>query len=346
MGNDKALFFAYANEYLHKYIPLQRGMSRNTEKTCTDAMSLFRKYALEAHKLGVGKLTFERVDFDLVTGFTDWLRAADNGRKGDSGATCNLRVSAIRSYVKFAMGKDAGLSSVWLALKGVPPVKTAKAAKYILSEQGLGALLRQPAMNTRAGLRDMTLMVLMYDSACRISELLSLRKSDIVPDGQYPHMVVLGKGRKERRLPLMDRTIAYLKEYMSVFHSRPETDPALLFYAVAKGAAGPLSQDCVAKMLEKYAARARAACPEFPARIHSHIFRRSRATHLYQQGYDIYTIARFLGHEQVETTKEYLSPSMEQLREALENTCAKNEFGDLPSPEGYEAKRARLCGIR
>jgi site-specific recombinase XerD len=346
MRNDKALFFIYANEYLHKYIPLQRDMSKNTEKTYTDAMSLFRRYALDIHGLGVDKLTFERVGFDFMTGFTDWLKSPNNGKKGDSGATCNLRVSVIRSYVKFAMGKDAGLSSVWLALKGFPPVKTAKTVKDILNEQGLNALLCQPAGNTRIGLRDMTLMVLMYDSACRVSELLNLRKSDIMPDGPYPHVFVVGKGRKERCLPLMDRTIAYLKKYMSIFHNCPKTGTSFLFYTVIKGVAGPLSQDCLAKMLEKYAARARVACPEFPRRIHPHMFRRTRATHLYQQGYDIYTIARLLGHEQIETTKEYLNPSMEQLREAVENTCAKNEHGYAPSPEGYEAKRAILCGIR
>jgi len=83
-----------------------------------------------------------------------------------------------------------------------------------------------------------------------------------------------------------------------------------------------------------------------PKKIHSHMFRRTRATHLYQHGHDIYTIARFLGHEQIETTKEYLNPSMEQLREALESTCSKNESGTISTPEGYEARRARLCGIR
>ena len=87
-------------------------------------------------------------------------------------------------------------------------------------------------------------------------------------------------------------------------------------------------------------------CPEISEKVHAHMFRRTRATHLYQHGHDIYTIARFLGHEQIETTKEYLNPSMEQLREALESTCTKNESGTIRRPEGYEERRARLCGIR
>lgn len=346
MTHSKNLFFTYANEYLHKHIPLQRNMSKNTEKTYADAMSLFRRYALDVHGLGVDKLTFEHLDFDFMTGFTLWLKSSKNGKKGDSATTCNLRSSVIRSYVKFAMGKDVGLATIWLSLKGVPPVKTEKAAKDILSEKAMNTLLRQPVQHTKIGLRDMTLIILMYDSACRISEILNLRKSDIKLDGPYPQIVVIGKGRKERCLPLMDRTVAYLKKYMSVFHDDSKYDMPFLFYTVIKGTVGPLSQDCIAKILKKYANEARVACSEMPKKIHSHMFRRTRATHLYQHGHDIYTIARFLGHEQIETTKEYLNPSMEQLREALESTCTKNESGTIPTPEGYEARRARLCGIR
>ena len=91
----------------------------------------------------------------------------------------------------------------------------------------------------------------MYDSACRISEILNLKKSDIKLDGSYPHIFVIGKGRKERSLPLMDRTVAYIKKYISVFHDGSKYDTPFLFYTVIKGTEGPLSQDCVAKILKK-----------------------------------------------------------------------------------------------
>lgn len=164
--------------------------------------------------------------------------------------------------------------------------------------------------------------------------------------GLHPQIFVVGKGRKERCLPLMDRTVAYLKKYISVYHDGSGSGTRLLFYTVTKGFAGPLSQDCVAKIIKKHACAARCTCPEVPEKVHAHMFRRTRATHLYQHGHDIFTIARFLGHEQIETTKEYLSPSMEQLRRALESTYIKNESGTIPTPEGYEERRAKLCGIR
>jgi len=339
-------FFVYANEYLHKYIPLQREMSKNTEKTYMDALSLFRRYALETHNLGVDRLMFEHLNFDFMTGFADWLKSPGIGRKSASAATCNLRASAIRAYLKFAMGKDAGLTSIWLLLKAIPPIKKEAKTKEALSEAALSAMLDQMNQKTKLGLRNATLMVLMYDSACRVSEIIKLNKNDISLDGADSNIIVYGKGRKERCIPLMDRTVEYLRKYISVFHSENNQESPYLFYTVIKGVAGPLSQDCVSKALKKAADRARPCCAEIPAKIHAHLLRRSRATHLYQSGHDIFTIARFLGHEQIETTKEYMSPSMRQLREALEYTMIKNENGTIPMPEGYEERRARLCGIR
>jgi len=271
--NNRTLFFTYANEYLHKYIPLQREMSRNTEKAYADALSLFRKYALEVHGLGVDKLAFDHLNFDFITGFTLWLKSPMNGNKGVSAKTCNLRVSAIRSYVKYAMGKDVGLAAIWLLLKGIPPVRVEKVVRDIFSENAMNALLRQPTQNTKLGLRDITLMVLMYDSACRVSEILNLKMEDVRHSGPHPQIFVVGKGRKERCLPLMDRTVAYLKKYISVFHDSSSSGTQLLFYTVCKGSTGPLSQDCVSKIIKKHACAARFECAEVPKKVHAHMFR-------------------------------------------------------------------------
>jgi len=346
MKNDKALFFTYANEYLHKYIPQQREMSKHTEKSYSDALSLFRRYSLECHKLGVDKLEFKHIDFNFIIGFTDWLRTPRGNKKSASAATCNLRLSVIRAYVKFAMGKDVALAMLWVLLKGIPPIKTAKVSKEVLSEDALGKMIEQPSQNTRLGLRNATLMVLMYDSACRISEILNLRISDIKLDASQPYIFVIGKGRKERCIPLMNRTVEYLKKYISVFHGSSSCGSSFLFYSVIKGSVGQLSQDCISKIIKKSADGARTSCPDIPKKTHAHMFRRTRATHLYQLGHDIYMISRFLGHEQLETTKEYLNPSMEQMREALESTITNDNHHATEFVEAYEEKRARLYGLR
>jgi site-specific recombinase XerD len=307
---------------------------------------LFRRYALERHRLGIDKLRFDHIDFNFITGFTDWLKNQRTSRETASAITCNLRVSAIRAYVKFAMGKDVALATLWVNLKGIPPLKTTKAIKEILSEEALGKMIGQQPQNTKIGLRNATLMVLMYDSACRVSEILSLKMGNIKLDASQPFMFVEGKGRKERYIPLMDRTVQYLKKYLLVFHSDLSDDAQYLFYSVIKGISGSLSQDCISKIIKKCADSVRENCHDIPDNVYAHMFRRTRATHLYQQGHDIYMISRLLGHEQLETTKEYLSPSMEQMRAALESSMTMNDHNTAEFSEEYEERRARLCGLR
>ena len=346
-NNTSALFFQYSNEFLHQYIPLQRGMSPNTEKAYCDGLTLFHRYALEVHGLGVDKLTFEQIDFVFMNGFIDWLDKPRNGReKGDNATTKNHRITAVRSYAKFAMRKDIAVSSVWISMKQIAPVKGKKADRPAMSENAIATMLRQPSTETKKGIRDLPLMIVLYDSAGRISEVLGLKKEDIRLEGEHPQIFIRGKGRKERPIPLMPRTVNHLKAYLAVYHDDDKVQSPYLFYSVIKGVAGQLSQDCVSKMLKKYAVTARLECTEMPDNIYCHMFRRTRATHMYQQGEDIYLISSFLGHEQIETTKQYAKPSMQQIRAALEASSPKDKSGKLIVPKKYEERRASLCGLR
>ena len=118
--------------------------------------------------------------------------------------------------------------------------------------------------------------------------------------------------------------------------------------ALRRGVAGQpeLSQDCVSKMLKKYAVTARFECSEIPDNIYCHMFRGTRATHMYQQRADIYLISSFLGHERIETTKKYAKPSMQQIKTALEVSGPKDTSGKPIVREKYEERLARLCGLR
>lgn len=346
-NNTYTLFFQYSNEFLHRYIPLQRGMSPNTEKAYCDGLTLFHRYALEVHGLGADKLTFEQINFVFMNGFIDWLDRPRNGRKkGDNATTKNHRITAVRSYAKFAMSKDISVSSAWISMKNIAPVKGEKADRPAMSENAIATMLRQPSTETKRGIRDLCLMIVLYDSAGRISEVLGLKKEDIRLEGEHPQIFIRGKGRKERPIPLMPRTVKHLKAYLAVYHDDNKVQPPYLFYSVIKGVAGQLSQDCVSKMLKKYEVTARLECSEMPDNIYCHMFRRTRATHMYQQGADIYLISSFLGHEQIETTKQYTKPSMQQIKAALEASSPKDESGKPIVPEKYEERLARLCGLR
>lgn len=118
-----------------------------------------------------------------------------------------------------------------------------------------------------------------------------------------------------------------------------------LFYTVIKGKRGKMSSGNVQCMINRYADMAREFCPGLPERVHPHMFRRTRATDLYQNGVALEMVSTFLGHAQPETTRIYARPSMEQMKTALESTAYPG--GEEKALwEGDEDAMARLCGLR
>ena len=116
----------------------------------------------------------------------------------------------------------------------------------------------------------------------------------------------------------------------------------IFFYTTIKGTNNKLSTSTIETFLQKYANQVREICQNVPLRVHSHMFRRTRATHLYQDGIPLELVSRMLGHSQIETTKIYAKPSIEMLRKAIEN---ENE-SDITPDWDNEDEIAMMFGLR
>jgi integrase/recombinase XerD len=193
-------------------------------------------------------------------------------------------------------------------------------------------------------MRNRMIMVLLYDAAVRVQELVDLKVSDLQLQAKNPFILVTGKGGKTRSVPLMKKTRAHLKEYLGRFHSLsdcPTGDP--LFYSTRSDGPHKLSTDAVAAMLKNYGQSARTSCSEVPERVHPHLFRHTRAMDLYREGMLLSYVAEFLGHANVNTIEIYASADIEMLRDALEK--ADPEFaGEVPLWKD-EASLKKLCGL-
>lgn len=131
-----------------------------------------------------------------------------------------------------------------------------------MSETALKTLLEQPDPDTRCGLRDRCFMILLYDTGARIQEILDLRLKDLHFEDQSPCVYLSGKGNKTRAVPLMDKTIAHLNEYMKSFHPKGhQNQDEFLLYTLIKGIKGRMSDDNVSCFLKKYTKTAREICP-------------------------------------------------------------------------------------
>lgn len=335
------LFFSMTLEYLETYMPNQLGRSPQTIKAHRDTLSVFRRFLLEDMKSSVKRFTFEEVTPALVQDFILYLKA-----KGNSASTCNRRLTSLRSYLWFASDRDVALQSVALRIAKIPLCKESQKEKKVLSQDAFSIILRQPS-NSKMGFRDRAIMILLYDSAIRLDELLSLTVRDVVLSRGDPYIRVDGKGNKERVVAITEMTAAHLKEYIRIYHPIPQDKQALLFFTKIKGSVGKMSEGNVERFIKQYALKAAESCSEVPGNVHPHMFRRSRATMLYQNGVELALISRILGHSQIETSRIYATPSMEMLREAMESVESPEQQNEKPLWESCgEDELARLCGLR
>lgn len=334
------LFFSMTHEFLDIYMLKQLGRSPDTIESYRDALTLFRRYVLGELNISMTKFTFAQCTRNLIFGFIEYLKA--QGRKP---GTRNQRLAALKSYLWFAADKDVTLQSIALEVSRVPQCKNPSTEKYMISEDALNAIFSQPA-GTRMGLRDRTMMILLYDSAARLAEILNLGVNDICLDENNSYIRIMGKGSKERVVAINTKTVKHIKQYLDVYRLRDNPDTNLLFYTVIKGRAGKMSEGNVERFMQQYADKARESCPDIPLHVHPHMLRRTRATSLYQNGVELALISRILGHAFLDTTKVYAKPSLAMMRRAMDYLDGPQRRDEKPLWIGSEEEMAKMCGLR
>lgn len=178
-------------------------------------------------------------------------------------------------------------------------------------------LLSEPDIATRTGRRDLVLLIVMYNTAARIDEILSMKIRHLQLETEKPTVTVIGKGRKIRTLYLLPKAVMHLKKYLLDFHEENPNPESYVFYSRNTGVTGKMSQVAVNKQLRKYAASARFTCDEVPINLHAHQIRHAKASHWLEDGMNIVQISFLLGHSNIQTTMGYLDITIEQEAKAL-----------------------------
>ncbi len=339
-------FFKHVRGFLTVYLPKNKCCSLHTVKAYRDTLNLFRHFLQQKKGIAFTRIRFDVITHEVVYDFLAWLQDA----RGCHAATKNHRLAALKSFLHYCAIEEPALMAIYLDIQHIHLQKIARPRVDYLSEAALKVLLEQPDPQTHRGLRDRFLMILLYDTGARIQELLDLTLKDFHLNDSIPCLYLTGKGNKTRPVPLMDKTIAHLQVYLNTFH--PAVDLATnrpLFYTLHQGQPGRMSADNVAWFLRRYAKAAHQACSEVPLRLHAHLFRHTRAMHLYQAGIPLSYIKDFLGHVSINTTDIYAAADPSMLRAALEK-IAKREPGPAsaaaPLWQDNEEMILKLCGLK
>jgi len=339
-------FYQHVRGFLTVYLPKNRCYSQNTTKAYRDTLNLFRHFLQEEKATPFTHIRFDMINHTLIQEFLAWMQ----NTRGCEAATKNHRLAVLKSFFRYCAFEDPALIAIYMDIQNVRSQKVVRNRVEFMSETVLKTLLEQPDPHTRRGLRDRFFMILLYDTGARVQEILDLRLKDLSLGDKTPCVYLTGKGNKTRLVPLMDKTMAHLQEYLAWFH--PDGDrksDQYLFYTWIKGKMTKMSADNVSCFLKRYAAAAHQVCSEVPLRMHAHLFRHTRAMHLYQAGIPLSYIKDFLGHVSINTTDIYASTDTSMMRAALEKMDKPGaEPASRVEPVWQEDEEMilKLCGLR
>ena len=340
--------FKLIHDYLKVYLPKQRKLSQNTIRSYREALELLVDFVKTEKCVPLQDVTFEMLDADMIVAYLDYLER----ERGCSIVTRNHRRAAVGSFFKYAADRNVTTAIALDDMKNVPVKKPDRAESIdYMSMAAITAIVEQTDIAVPKGLRDRTLMILMYDTGARVQEIVDIKICDL-RFGTTPIITLHGKGNKIRSVPLMEKTVQHIRKYLSVFHNDVSSiAEAPLFYSEIHDQRKPLTDRRIRYLLKDYGSKARKTCPEVPENVHPHLWRHSRAMHLYQQGMDLTLVAQWLGHANLETTQVYAHADTEHKRKAIAAaTPADNPLYAKLASERFivsdEDTLKRLTGLR
>lgn len=304
----KTDFTKALTSYFSTYLPETCGVSPNTCNSYRDAFKLLLLYFQEEKGVPANSIELRMLNRNLASDFLDWLEA----QRKVSVTTRNQRLAAMKAFAHYVQYRNPEYLENCTDIIAMRPKKHEKPVIPFLTEEELKALLTQPDPSTRHGLRDLTLLSLLYDSGARVQEITDLKLKDIRLTN--PAMATLtGKGRKARQVPLMKGTCKLLDAYIRNFNlnSEPLTSP--LFFN-QKGQA--LSRYGITYILKKYVSQAE--LDSDTRKISPHVLRHTKAMHLLRAGVNMIYIRDFLGHVDISTTEVYARIDAEMKRKVFE----------------------------
>ena len=283
----------YVDEYLN-FLAIEKGVSLNTLEAYSRDLN---KYVEFMQNRGI------KIIEDITS--DDVIACLGNLRKGGLTAnSINRGLAAIRGFYKYLLRENIvnenpvaniELARIWMRLPDT------------LSRAEINLLLEQPEMKTLLGMRDKAMLELMYATGIRVSELISLTVNSI--DWQVGYLVTMGKGKKERIVPIGKTALDCLNQYVE--STRPgllkENTTSILFLnRSGKG----LSRQGFWKIVKKYVNKT-----GMRKKVHPHTFRHSFATHLLEGGADLRSVQVMLGHADISTTQIYTHITRERLKD-------------------------------
>lgn len=317
----------YVQNYFLSYLITQRGYGDNTLASYRDTFKLLFIF-FESNGKKLSKLKLKDINQTCVLQFLDWTET----ERHNAISTRNLRLAVLKSFFGYVLSISPEFSGQCTDTINIPAKRVEKQPPLYLTESETKLLLNAPDRNSKEGIRHMAILALLYDSACRVQELIDLNVADVTT-GRCCKVFVKGKGSKYREIPIFGETGKILESYINAYCLKP--NDALFTNRSGRR----LTRAGVSYIMKKYKKILQEQyAKSFDVNLSPHLMRHSKATHLVNENINIYNVRDFLGHASVITTQVYLTSNPEVTRKAIEKASSKtvSESNDYYSSQEKE----------
>jgi integrase/recombinase XerD len=298
--------------FFQERLPVERRASSHTSDSYAYAFKLLLQYASERLKVAPSQLQLEQLDAPLIVSFLNHLETA----RANGPSSRNVRLAAIKSFMHFMEFREPSAMEHIRRILAIPPKKADTRLVRHLTVEEMQAVLDAPEPTSWDGLRDRAMLHLCFAGGLRVSELVGVRLVDLT---LQPHASILvhGKGRRERSLPLWKITATALRAWLAI--RGPAPTPEIFLNARRQA----MTRSGFEYVLDKHVKTATKACPSLSSkRVSPHVLRHTCALTVLQATKDLRKVSLWLGHAHMQTTEMYTRADPSVKLEALEAMIA------------------------
>ena len=284
-------------QFFHHYLPRIKGSSQNTLKAYRETFSLFVPFAAQRLSIKIDSIKLDHLSVDLILAFLDDLER----QRKNTARTRNQRLAVIKSFAKMIRFMYPEKTKLAETILHIPKKRTQKPIIGFLHPEEIDKIFQAVDLKENQGLRDYAILHLLYDSGARASEIASLKLDSF--HGQHRTLVILGKANRYRQIRIGLKTAQLIELYIAKYRLTPK--PLFQQRLFINQRREAFTRHGIHRLCKRYLSM---ALP--PKRLReitpAHCFRHSCAVHRLACGESISDIRNHLGHQNVQSTMDYL----------------------------------------
>lgn len=321
--NDSSKFLSLLEDFLDYYLPIAKGLSKNTIKSYKYAFRLLIQFMQSSNNIPADQITFEQLNYDTLIKYLEWLEEI----RGCCKSTRNQRLAALSSFSKYAQNRNFSAATVFRnSIIKIPAKKSQHSRRAVFTVDEISIFLRLPDESRFVGQRNKMLLSLMYATGARAQEICDLQVKDIIFNDPHTGVTLNGKGGKVRRVFIPKSCSMMLKKYMEKQKLSSSSNSHLFSSQTHE----KMTLSCVEEIFKKYV---KIAKKKYPNKFNDtsyppHSMRHTTAVHMVEAGVPLIVIKNFLGHKSLQSTLIYADLTQSTVNKHIKEWNAK-WFPDL-----------------